>query len=117
MRTRNTISTKPISIRWTPRGVRVIKTLVVGFILLIGALFTTTSGHSPSAPAVAAEPVHHGTYEIIVVHPGDTLWGISSRLAQHGDRNRVMEQILDYNDLKTSDLEVGQTLYVPMPTD
>lgn len=117
MRTPKTNGTRPISIRWTPRGVRVIKTLLAGFTLLIGALFTTTSGHSPAAPAVAADPVDHGTYQLIVVHPGDTLWGISSRLAQHGDRNRVMEQILAYNDLKTSDLEVGQTLYVPIHKD
>lgn len=78
--------------------------------LLAGALWA----QQPLSSAVASDDLGAGVYQQIVVQPGDTLWGISSRLAQDAEQSEVLEQILTYNDLETSDLEVGQMLYVPV---
>lgn len=99
----------------TRKGRRTIRTLIVlGSLtvagLLTGALWLGTPGFS----AVASDGSDPEMYQQIIVQPGDTLWEISSRLAQDTEQAVVLEQILNYNNLETSNLEVGQPLYVPI---
>lgn len=83
-------------------------------IMTAGALLAVAWFQSPIPPAMAADQHQPGVYQKIVVQPGDTLWGISSRVAQGENQSAVLEQISTYNDLETSDLQVGQTLYIPV---
>lgn len=102
----------------TPKA-RLMLRILVGCIalVLIGLLATASSFQQPLVSAVASKHNHEGAYQQIIVQPGDTLWGIASRLAQGQNQATVLEQILTYNDLENSDLEVGQTLYVPLRKD
>lgn len=84
--------------------------------MVVAASMTVWFYHALS-PAVAGHDDSYETYQQIMVQPGDTLWTISARLAQGTDQAEILEKILAYNDLETSDLEVGQILYVPVIPD
>ena len=108
----------PKNLRVTSRGVLVIRLCVVCVVLAgLAILLATVWFQQPIAPAIAADQQSADVYQMIVVQPGDTLWEISSRLAQNNDRAAVLEQIMTYNDLKTSDLKVGKRLFVPVEQD
>lgn len=106
------------NVTWTPKAWLMLRILVGCMVLIFLGLVTIAIWfQQPLVSAVASDQSSHGVYQQIVVQPGDTLWGISSRLAQGQNQATVLEQILIYNDLESSDLEVGQRLYVPMHQD
>ncbi len=83
--------------------------------LLAGFLAFVMLSQQPWSSAVASEEIDPaGAYEQIVVQPGDTLWGISARLSGEREPLVILEEIREYNDLASSDLEIGQTLYIPI---
>lgn len=83
--------------------------------ILVGFFAFMMVSQQPWSTAVASEDVDSaGDYDQIVVQPGDTLWSISARLSDDREQLVILEQILTYNGLVSSDLEVGQTLYVPI---
>ena len=82
--------------------------------IMVGVLLTVAWFQFPIPPAMAADQQQPDVYQKIMVQPGDTLWGISSRVAQGENQSDVLEQITTYNDLETSELQVGQTLYIPV---
>lgn len=88
--------------------------LVVGSLTVAGVLTGVLWFGLPGSSAVASDGSEPEVYQQIIVQPGDTLWEISSRLAQDSEQAVVLEKILDYNSLETSNLEVGQPLYVPV---
>ena len=90
---------------------------LLGGLMLHGMLLVALWFHTPLKAAVAQEQNVSESYQQIVVQPGDTLWEISTRLAQDNNRASVLDQIMAYNNLETSELEVGQTLYVPFVQD
>jgi LysM domain len=49
----------------------------------------------------------------VVVHPGQTLWSIASRAEPTADPRVVMQQIIDLNALRGTNIEPGQRLWVP----
>lgn len=97
----------------TARGRFVVTGILVAALGLCAVLMWI---QQPKLAAVAAD--HHDRnvtqYQRLVVQPGDTLWEISARLAQDSSRTDVFDQILKYNDLEDSELDVGQTLFVPV---
>jgi LysM repeat protein len=105
-----TPGTEP-NLHLTRRGKLVIATLI--FILLAVCL-TIVGNHLAGREAVATENQLAETYQQIVVQPGDTLWGIAVRASQQTDHNETLDRIVAYNDLESSELEVGQTLYIPV---
>src|SRR5699024_4645838 len=83
--------------------------------LLTGFLVFVLLLQQPCSSALAAQEIKsNGDYDHIVVQPGDTLCGISARLSGDREQRVIFDQILAYNDLASSDLEVGQTLYIPI---
>lgn len=118
MSSRTSSGTSTTKFTLTPKAWLILR-LLVGCIalVLIGLLAAGSWFQQPLVPAVASAQNHDRVYQQIIVQPGDTLWGISSRLAQGQNQATVLEQILTYNDLENSDLEVGQTLYVPLRKD
>lgn len=105
-----TPATKP-NLHFTRRGKLVITTLTL---ILFAVCLTIVWNHLAGREAVATENQLPETYQQIVVQPGDTLWGIAARVAQQTDHNETLDRIVAYNDLESSELEVGQTLYIPV---
>ena len=61
---------------------------------------------SEGAPGVEAVEV--------TVGPGDTLWSIAGAVGAGEDIQVLISQIAEFNDLSTSELQPGQTLYIPV---
>ncbi len=103
------------NLRLTRRGRFVVRILLIcGLLGVLAVLLAALAFQQPLSPAVAADEQTAGVYQQVVVQPGDTLWEISSRLARDDNQAAVLKQIMAYNALETSKLEVGQTLYIPL---
>src|SRR5690625_7437243 len=102
----------------TPKAWLILR-LLVGCIalVLIGLLAAASWFQQPLVPAVASDQNHDRVYQEIIVQPGDTLWGISSRIAEGQNQATVLEQILTYNELVNSALHVGHNLLDPLRKD
>jgi|SRR5690625_342979 len=107
----NTMRQTTAALRLTRRGKLLVSALLLG---MLAFLITLTWSRPAMPPAVAVGNQEAETYREIVVQPGDTLWSISSRVAQGAEPAAVLDQIVTYNALTTSDLQVGQALYVPV---
>ncbi|GAA4471717.1 hypothetical protein GCM10023190_01240 [Enteractinococcus fodinae] len=107
----STIHNTTQKLHLTPKGKLVLTGLVL---MLVVACMLLASARPAVPPAMAAEGIQPDTYQQILIQPGDTLWDISSRIAQESDHTAVMEHIVAYNDLESSELQVGQTLFVPV---
>lgn len=85
------------------------------FLRIVALLMTTVLGvamlYAPGAEAEgqAPETVLH------VVQPGDTLWSLASRYTPSGgDVRTTVESILLANELRTSTVQVGSQLEIPV---
>ena len=83
--------------------------LVTGLALLLFAAFSVGRSGAEGATSVAPSP----QLEQTVVQPGETLWGVATRIAPGQDPRPVVDQIRRLNDLETSGLQVGQQLLLP----
>jgi hypothetical protein len=52
-------------------------------------------------------------YVQVVVAPGETLWSLASMVAGSGSVTAVEQEIVDANQLSTTDLAAGDRLWVP----
>lgn len=112
MRT-STSQVRPVKFQLTRKG----RLLAAGVLLvLVSGLIVLAWVQLVMPPAIASDHQIEN-YQEIVVQPGDTLWDIASRVSQGAERAKVLDEILVYNDLNSSDLEIGQTLYVPVAHD
>jgi LysM domain len=97
-------------LRLTRRGQAVLRILVVVVMsgLIAGAALTmarrANAADGPARPVVVA---HH------VVLPGETLWGIATRVAPKADPRDTVARLVEFNALTSSDLHAGQTLAIP----
>lgn len=66
----------------------------------------------PGAHAVSARQVHPTPTRLVVVHRGDTLWGIASSFP--GDRRETVYRIMQMNGLHDAALVAGQRLKLPL---
>src|SRR5699024_8786012 len=83
--------------------------------MLTGFLVFVLLSQQPWSSALAAEEINpNGDYDQFVVQPGYTHGDISGSLSADPGERVIFDQILAYNDLASSDLEVGQTLYIPI---
>ncbi len=99
--------------RLTRRG-RVLRSVVVGLVVVAAVLVAAVAwGPSVVATARAGEPVPVRT---MTVQPGQTLWDIAADSGIGGDPRDVVSRIQDLNALSDpGDLQVGQSLAVPLP--
>jgi Tfp pilus assembly protein FimV len=95
------------TVRLTRRG-RVV--VLLGALLLAFAVgvFVTAAGS-----VATQEPAAPGATQIVQVGPGDSLWSISSGLADDGDVRAMMERIEKLNGLSSTSVQAGQRLVVP----
>lgn len=95
------------SVRLTRRG-RVVVVLLALFALLAVGL-VVAAGSVATGEAGTPEPTR-----VVLVGPGDTLWGIASAAADDGGTAAMMERIEDLNALDSGMLTAGQRLLVPV---
>ncbi|WP_136088744.1 LysM peptidoglycan-binding domain-containing protein [Auritidibacter ignavus] len=84
----------------------VVATLLVGFFAMV--LF---GWGNPSAEA--SHQSHQAGMVTLTVGYGDTLWSIAGEIAPEEPRADVVTRIAELNDLETSDIAVGDKLFVP----
>ena len=89
-------------VRLTRRGRLVVLLLVLALSASLVALLASTSN------AAAPAPPH-----TVVVHPGDTLWSIASRIHPRGPLTATMLEIERLNHMADGTVYVGQLLIVP----
>lgn len=98
------------TVRLTRRGRLVVFLTALTFVLLAGFFLGNGAfgtGEAGTPPAT----------EVVMVGPGDTLWGIASDIATDGDVRGVMSEIERLNALDSVALSAGQKLRVPVATD
>lgn len=85
---------------------------MLGVVALLAALMVMAASVLNQAQAsVSAEP---GIEAVEVeVAPGDTLWSVAAEASAEEDIRAVMAQIAEVNNLHGSELQPGETLYVP----
>jgi LysM repeat protein len=64
-----------------------------------------------SAPGQAADPP--GPAPMVIVQPGDTLWGIAGQHAGRRGRDATVEDIRRLNNLDGYGIDAGQRLILP----
>ncbi len=52
-------------------------------------------------------------YEIVYIHPGDTLWEIAQEY-NTGDIRKTINKIKKFNNMKTSELTAHDTIKIPI---
>jgi hypothetical protein len=93
-------------LRLTRRG-RVVL-LVLFLVVLMGAVLAL-SGYSAATDTRGPVP----PTRTVVVHEGDTLWGIASTVAGGGDVREVVHELEELNALPGPELTEGQRIAVP----
>lgn len=94
--------------RLTRRGRLVV---VTGLVLLLFAAFSLGRSGAEGATEAQRGP----QVEQTTVMPGETLWGVATRIAPGQDPRPVIEQIRRLNDLPGAHLRAGQQLLLPVP--
>jgi len=82
--------------------------LGVAALLLLAGLFTAPVMASGTAPTTGAVPG-----QTVTVLDGETLWGLAAELAPERDPREVVAEMIEVNNLATSNLEPGQRIFVP----
>lgn len=99
------------TVRLTRRGRLVV--FLFALSLVLGAAFFLASGAAGTGEAGTPPAT-----EVVLVGPGDTLWGIASDAATDGgDVRDVMTQIEHLNALDSVGIQAGQKLRVPVLTE
>ncbi len=81
--------------------------------LLVALFLAVPVARAASGTAVQARP-SHGTAQVVVVRPGDTLWAIAERLGEPGaDPRAQIDAIAQLNGIDSGAIFPGQRLQVP----
>ena len=57
-------------------------------------------------------------YECVQIHKGDTLWGIAEKYkAETEETEHMIDKILYCNNMKTTNIQYGQKIIVPITTE
>ncbi|MCS3492769.1 MULTISPECIES: LysM peptidoglycan-binding domain-containing protein [Micrococcaceae] len=101
----------PLKIRINRRGWAVLVGMPI-FALTIAAAFFI-SMFASDAHAAADTPVGVGTVDVTVI-PGDTLWSLARDYATGYDVTSAVGHIAELNALTGSEIQVGETLSIPV---
>ena len=98
------------SVRLTRRGRLVVFLTALAFVLMAGIFLGAGAFGTDEAGTAPAT-------EVVMVGPGDTLWGIAADVAADGDVREAMSEIERLNALDSVALSAGQKLRVPVASD
>ena len=95
-------------LRLTKRGRAVLMTLAATPVVIAALLFGLNGGG-----AVASLDGGGATFQYVTVESGQTLWQVAETLAPSADPRDVIAEIVQLNQLKSSDVLAGQQLAIP----
>ncbi|MBC7592163.1 MAG: LysM peptidoglycan-binding domain-containing protein [Salinibacterium sp.] len=95
-------------LRMTKRG-RSVLTAVVAAPLVISAVFFGLNGGQATASLDGPDVA----FQYVTVSSGETLWQLAGELAPTADPREVIDQIMQLNQLRSSDVFSGQQLAIP----
>jgi len=101
------------SIRLTARGRRLMRTVLFVLALAIAAS-TAVFGHIAASQASSVSSAV--ATSIVIVQPGQTMWGLAAQVAPNDDPRDTIERIAQLNSLtgaQSSTVYPGQRLVVP----
>lgn len=105
------IATKAVSSSKRASAMRIRRNRVLRIIVLLMSIAVFCAVFIPKT-AVSAVPEKFITY---TVRPGDTLWSYASTITpKNGDIADSVERLISLNHLSSADLEVGQSINVPI---
>src|ERR1700712_5668738 len=99
-------SAAPVRLRLTRRGRLVLAALVSLPLIAALAAFAILGGSS----AIATSGDAAGTYSYVTVQPGESLWAIAQTLDPSADPRDIIAEIVNLNQLHSSDVQSGQRL-------
>ena len=100
----------PSGVRLTRRGRLVVFLAALVLVLLAGVFLGSGAVGTGEAGTARAT-------EIVMVGPGDTLWGIAAEVSFDSDIRSTMAEIERLNALDSVALSAGQRLRVPVASD
>ncbi len=107
------LAARPAPIRLTRRGRVVVCGLVIVAITVAALLVSLLASGGAQATNHGKDGAgYHGMHQV-VVQPGQTLWSIASAAEPSADPRDVVEQIMTVNGLTSTDVPVGEELWVP----
>ena len=101
------------AVRLTARGRRLARTVIIGLALAV-TLGVAIFGHISSSQASSVQPAL--TTAVVIVQPGQTMWGLAQQIAPNDDPRDTIARIADLNALSDEDSSTvfpGQRLVVP----
>lgn len=81
---------------------RVVSITAVLVVIMVFAIKSTASGST------------RDSYKEITICPGDTLWTISRGYSRGENIQKVIYEIMDFNNMEVSDIYSGQKLKIPL---
>jgi LysM repeat protein len=92
------------------RSRKLARTIVVtSLLVVIGAGFSAVGNASTTS---SSQSTVANSYMSVVVAPGETLWSIAGMVG--GNSSAVVDQIIEANHLRSSEVQAGQKLLVPL---
>ena len=92
------------------RSRKLARTIVVtSLLVVIGAGFSAVGNASTTSSSQSSVA---NSYMSVVVAPGETLWSIAGMVG--GNSSAVVDQIIEANHLRSSEVQAGQKLLVPL---
>ena len=92
------------------RSRKLARTIVVtSLLVVIGAGFSAVGNASTTTSSQSSVS---NSYMSVVVAPGETLWSIAGMVG--GNSSAVVDQIIEANHLRSSEVQAGQKLLVPL---
>ncbi|MCU1481983.1 MAG: conserved rane protein [Subtercola sp.] len=93
----------------TRRG-RLVLAALVSLPLIAGLAAFAILGGGAAIATGGGQPV---SYSYVTVQSGQSLWGIAQSLDPSADPRDIIAEIVDLNQLHTSDVHAGQRLALP----
>jgi len=77
-----------------------------------------TSAVVSANPVEAVKPMESGlssglVYQKVIVRPGDTIWELAAEISDY-DTRFIVNETIRYNRLKSTYIQTGQVLYIPV---
>jgi len=92
------------------RSRKLARTIVItSLLVVIGAGFSAVGNASTTS---SSQSTVANSYMSVVVAPGETLWSIAGMVG--GNSSAVVDQIIEANHLRSSEVQAGQKLLVPL---
>ena len=96
-------------LRMTRRG-RIVLTALVAIPLAAGGVVGVLNAGGAAANSSASS----ATFHYVTVAPGESLWQIATQVAPSADPRDVIDDIVDLNQLSTTELQAGQRIAIPL---